>query len=187
MEEKKYKSYEERRAHFIERLAERYGIDITNEEYDNILRTMSESERRPIYKLGASNLIWVEIQGQWVLCIYRPKKRHDDRPSLVTALLIDNEFAVPCPMVLRRNPHYDVNGFEQEMNEIIEQAYALGDELGRMGKKEFFVSHPADYRMKGIAYMTRKHGIPDIGAVAHYIIKKHNSRRNKISENESRD
>lgn len=77
------KPYDEQREHFIERLLERYNIEISTDEYDSLL---SERFHGVFTKRGHKTIGWMIIKGVkvWVL-------RHKDDATLPTCYPPDVE------------------------------------------------------------------------------------------------
>ena len=135
------------RAHFIIRLKERYDIQLSEQEYDDIIERQFKLNcpgKINLYALtGSTNLYYIKIKNRWVLCVYvggRAKR-------LKTALDV-NGYA-PVPITLRRIG-LTSGVFELEVNKIIEMAYSLIPVINSMSRKEFFVNHPENRHIKNM-------------------------------------
>lgn len=147
-----FKTYEEIRSHFIERLDERYSIKINNEEYDDIV------DKKPglihFYPLNFNNrFISLSIKGQNVLCVYGRRsdwKKHDvyTPQRLFTCLKVDGYIPIPKKLRLAGFTH---ETFEKELNSVIEKVIVAADKYKEMGDKNFFKDYPIEKTLKQMA------------------------------------
>ncbi len=146
------KPYSEIRAHFIQRLKERYDVSITEDEYDDIIK------KKPgwlmAYSLGSHKLVWLRIKDKMVLCVYA--KKSDYKPlnihtpaKLVTCLELSKRLPVPAYLIASGFDKY--GGFDNEMDKLVGQVISLAEEHRRVGDREFFINNPAHQMLKGLA------------------------------------
>lgn len=127
-------------SHFIERLQERYGIDITQEEYYELC----EQPLQQIYSLTfAKRYGTIDIKGQQIPVI-RDKKHQ----TLNTCVPSDGTLPMPVKYKKAGKQYEDFENDVQVMNERIDHLvdwlknnYRLPED-----QKRFFVEKPLDYR-----------------------------------------
>ena len=178
------KSYEETREHFVQRLKERYDMDLTNDEYNKLVSR--DFLYQNIYKVnGLTLVIWAKIKNKHVLCIYKKKENRDflggeykgvKMPSrLVTCLKINDKMPVPFSLI---REGFDKEKFEKEVNNVITQVVELSKEIGEVGKAEFFKNNKSHFLLKGMAVSWYLRGEISISAAINYI--KYKIYENKI-------
>ena len=154
-------TYEHCRSHFITRLKERYDIDLTESEYDE-LKGNSEN----LYKLSAlKNFVLIKIKDKHVFCIRKSAENRDKLGGkwagvrvptrLVTCLSPGSR--MPVPLSLKRKG-YDSEKFEQEINDAIKKVIELEYELQRVGYKDFFMKNNANRDLKRAAHSWHRDG-----------------------------
>ena len=165
-------TYEENRSHFIFRLKERYGIDLTESEYDELKGC---SER--LYNINANrSFVLAKIKGQNVYCI---RKKAENRhklggkwenirvPTRLVTCLPEN-FNPPVPACLKIKG-YDSNKFEKEINNAIKEVIELEYELRQVGYKEFFTKNAASRYLKRAVHSWHRDGDIDIECLIRYL------------------
>jgi hypothetical protein len=140
------------RAHFIQRLKERYNIDITEHEYDRLLKT---SKLHFLYRIRKTmSVVFIRIKGTPVLCLYqRKQKTHTITGVQVQARLVTcftMEQRIPCPGILIKKG-YNRENFEKDMNDIIKQVHELSYEFNKVGAKDFFLYNKSNRFLKAAA------------------------------------
>ena len=132
------------RAHFKLRLAERYGIEITDEEYESILPN-GRNHVKIFWKLGGNTTFGeIKIKNQSVWVVYS-KKNDLHGPVYLTALSKDGYLPVPKYLM---KLDYPLNRFEQEMNELIKEIHHASQSFLSIGPKDFFMKHSMHFYLK---------------------------------------
>ncbi len=166
------KPYEEIREHFILRLKERYDIVISEAEYDDILDEFKRNKFIKIYSLSYSRkVVWVEIKGKYVLCIYN-KKVEFRQYVLLTCLLLDKDLRIPMPKIFGINGFTSAD-FESVINNTISEALAAHNDMCEMGLKDFFTNHKVDKNCKSIVHFWAKNGVIEIDKIIGYVVDKY--------------
>lgn len=169
------KDYKDTREHFIQRLKERYNIDLTEDEYDNLKSNKFIYQK--LYNINSSTfLIWAKIKEQLVLCVYKKKENRSylggkysgvKMPSrLATCLMFEQK--LPCPVSLRKYGHTKET-FEKAVNDAIADIMSAEFELQRVGSREFFMNKKINRHIKHMAYCWHIVARIDLNQVVKYI------------------
>jgi hypothetical protein len=166
------KPYEDIREHYIIRLKERYGITITEAEYDDILDRFKRNDFIKMYSLSYNRkVVWVKVKGRYIFSIYNKKISNLREGALLTCLEFNSTLRMPVPKI------FGINGFrpadfEKSVNETIEEAFTLLNDYYEMGTKDFFMKHPANKNHKSIIHFWAKSGEIELDRVIDYMENK---------------
>lgn len=146
------KPMEEHIAHFKKRLKERFNIEITTEEYDELVGSIAYAKN--IYHLNSSNIVYsLMIKGVEVWVIYA--KTNDKLPSrLKTAMVPFKNLLVPDCLAHK----YNNMMFTQRVGELIVEITEISKLVDLNNVKEFFIGHQEiSPLMKSLALQFKKY------------------------------
>lgn len=148
--------------HFITRMKERFNIDLTVEQYYEMLKdVIRNAKTNLVYKLNANSSInETTINGKLVWVIYgRPeKKKFDNETELVarlkTALIPHMVYIVP-PRLAQK---YDHNQFTEKVISTIAKIKSISDQINMKKQNPYKVLSqlPPDLRHLGKRYTKDK-------------------------------
>lgn len=156
------KSEEEHIAHFKLRMKERFDIDLTTDQYYEILKQVRENTKfNLVYKLnGNSSINEAIVEGKLVWVVYgRPEKKRLDheselKPRLKTVLFPHHIYLVP-PQLANR---YDHQRFTEKVNKTIEQIIRVSNQINLRKQNPYKVLSQLPEKLRSLAkkYRTDK-------------------------------
>jgi hypothetical protein len=178
----KTKTYEESRDHFIIRLKERYDIELSNNEYDELINNFIKIYSKNVhhmYKITYSrSLCCIKIKDAWVYCIWQKSHREScgfnvTKSCFKTALKITDDVTLPVPRPLKRKG-YTPKKFEADINDLIKDAYNARKILEEIGEKKFFTETNYNNATKGLAKNLNRWDKIKICYIVNHLIRKNN-------------
>lgn len=129
------KSMDEHIAHFKQRLQERFNIDLTTEEYYDLVHNIANAKY--IYPLNSANGVYaMTIRGQVVWVIYG--RNQDKIPSrLKTAMIPYKGLVVPNRLAHK----YNNISFTTRVGEIMNEVVEISKTIDLNDTKSFFVGY----------------------------------------------
>ena len=83
-----------RKIHAIRRFKQRFGIDISSQDYKTIINIIKKREAKFIEKQSNTKTLWqLEYLGQEFVCVYS-----DSTKNILTFLKIDEEYVSDNPL-----------------------------------------------------------------------------------------
>lgn len=140
--------------HFTQRLKERFNIDLTLDQYYELLKETTKHSSNHIYSINSSSGIYeVSINDVTIWVIYGNKS--NDMPARLKTALIPYKMLITPDCVSHKYDHVE---FTAEVNRVIEEMVKLSTEINLENKKEFFMRGISPLLTKGALHIKKNIG-----------------------------
>ncbi len=129
----RFKPFKYHREHFITRLKERFEIEITEEEYANLVDHIGSGEPKKIYSINEGNTVYsMIINGKEVWVLYG--RKGNKLPARLKTAMLPHRFLVPdCVSHL-----FNHETFTNEVIASINSIKKLSEDIDLEDKVKFF-------------------------------------------------
>lgn len=149
-----FKSEQQHINHFKARMLERFGLEVSTEEYYELVKRAAVS--RKVYSLASSNIIKeIEFKGKLMWVIYAPKIDWQDQivpARLKTVFPRFEKYSVPNNLADK----FDTDTFTAAVKHIQYKVVVLAKELDLENRKEFFMREDIPMSLKHAALVFKR-------------------------------